>query len=294
MKSIIKVNNLTFGYRSAKSAGGGADKKESPRHKDGVQVHPTDSGGVLKDLSFEAEQGRFVSIVGPNGAGKTTLLNLLCGLFRPQAGRIEIDSEPIQNYSAKKLARKIAVVRQEFVPVFDFTVAQIVSMARLSYSGSFGFETKTDKQIIAEALELTDTKRFAGRGMRNLSSGERQRVFIARAIAQDAPILLLDEPTNFLDIKHQVDIFDLLKTIQKEKGKTIIAVTHDINLAVQYADYALLIGLQGGYKFGSAKEIFTKAQIELLFDVKVFSGRINEGNFFLPLGKYAKDGGKTG
>ena len=128
--------------------------------------------------------------------------------------------------------------------------------------------------------------------MRNLSSGERQRVFIARAIAQDTKILLLDEPTNFLDLKHQVNIFDLLKTAQTQKGKTIIAVTHDINLAAQYADYALLIGPKGRYKFGLAKEIFTRPQIETLFGVKVFSGRVNEANFFLPLGNFAKDSGK--
>ncbi len=138
MNSIIKVHNLTFSY-----------SEEPLRHKDG--------GQVLKDLSFEVTRGSFVSIVGPNGAGKTTLLNLLCGLLKAQAGYIEIDSAPIQNYSAKKLAKKIAVVRQEFVPVFDFTVAEIVSMGRLPYSDTFGFENKTDKQLVKEALEITDT-----------------------------------------------------------------------------------------------------------------------------------------
>jgi iron complex transport system ATP-binding protein len=273
MNSIIKVHNLTFSY-----------SEEPLRHKDG--------GQVLKDLSFEVTRGSFVSIVGPNGAGKTTLLNLLCGLLKAQAGYIEIDSAPIQQFSARKLAKKIAVVRQEFIPVFDFTVAEIVSMGRLPYSDTFGFENKTDKRFVKEALEITDTSRLASRNMRNLSSGERQRVFIARAIAQDTTILLLDEPTNFLDIKHQVNIFDLLKAAQIEKGKTIVAVTHDINLASQYADYALLIGLQGGYKFGLSGEILTKPQIEALFGVKVFSGRVYEGNFFLPLGNLAKDSGK--
>jgi iron complex transport system ATP-binding protein len=265
MNKIIKVNNLTFSYT------------QEP---------------LLKDLTFEITQGSFISIAGPNGAGKTTLLNLLCGLLKPQAGYIEIDSAAIQQFSARKLARKIAVVRQEFIPVFDFTAAQIVSMARMPYSHTFGFESKTDKQLIEEALEITDTLQFADRSMGNLSSGERQRVFIARAIAQNTAIMLLDEPTNFLDLKHQVNIFDLLKTAQTEKGRTIIAVTHDINLAAQYADYALLIGPKGRYKFGFSEEIFTKPEIEALFGVKVFSDRVNEANFFLPLGNFAKDSRK--
>jgi iron complex transport system ATP-binding protein len=274
MNNIIKVNNLTFGYA-------------------GKPLRQKDGGEVLKDLSFEVRQGSFLSIAGPNGAGKTTLLNLLCGLLKPQDGSIEIDSAMIQQYSAKNLARKIAVVRQEFIPVFEFTAAQIVSMARLPYSDTFGFESKRDKQIIKEALEITDTLRFADRTMGNLSSGERQRVFIARGLAQDTAIMLLDEPTNFLDIKHQVNIFDLLKTAQSEKGKTIIAVTHDINLAAQYSDFALLIGLKGEYKFGFSKEIFTGSQIESLFEVKVFSGRVNDANFFLPIGNFAKDSEKS-
>jgi iron complex transport system ATP-binding protein len=261
MKPVIKVDNLTFGYSSEP---------------------------LLKDLSFEVEGGSFVSIVGPNGAGKTTLLNLLCSLLKPQAGRIEIDSVPIERFSARKLAQKISIVRQEFVPVFDFTAGQIVSMGRLPYSDMFGFESKKDKSLIKEAFEVTDTGRFEFRNMRSLSSGERQRIFIARAIAQDTRVLLLDEPTNFLDIKQQVNIFDLLKAAQKEKGKTIIAVTHDINLATQYADYALLIGQGGEYKFGQASEIFTKEQVEALFGIKVFAGQAGSIRFFLAQGNHVK------
>jgi iron complex transport system ATP-binding protein len=263
MSDIIKVENLRFGYKSQSM--------------------------ILKDISFEVKQGTFLAIAGPNGAGKTTLLNLLCGLLKPKDGSIEIDAIPIESYSVKKLAQKIAVVRQEFVPVFDFTVEQVVSMARTPYLSAFGFETKADKHSIDEALEMTDTAQFSSRPLAELSGGERQRVFIGRALAQNTAILLLDEPTSFLDLKHQVGIYDLLKFMQHEKNKTIVAVTHDINLASQYADFTLLLGADSSYQHGRANEIFSTGQIEKIFGVRTFSGHVGREKFFIPLGKFAKD-----
>jgi iron complex transport system ATP-binding protein len=266
--SIIKVKNLSFGYSS--------------------------QDAILKKISFEVTSGTFLAIAGPNGAGKTTLLNLLCGLLSAKAGSIKIDTALIETYSVKELARKIAVVRQEFVPVFDFTVAQVVSMARTPYLGTFGFESQADKKFINEALEMTDTARFSSRPLAELSGGERQRVFIARALAQNTPILLLDEPTAFLDLKHQVHIYDLLKTMQQEKGKTIVAVTHDINLGAQYADFTLLLGADSSYQYGYAADVFSAEQIQRVFGVRGFTGRINRENFFIPLGKFAKDSTQIG
>ena len=268
MSGIIEVENLSFGYRS--------------------------QGTILKDISFEVMPGTFLAIAGPNGAGKTTLLNLLCGLLTPKAGSIKIDTAPIESYSVKKLAQKVAVVRQEFVPVFDFTVAQVVSMSRTPYLGTFGFESQADKKFINEALEMTDTAQFSSRPLAELSGGERQRVFIARALAQNTPILLLDEPTAFLDLKHQVGVYDLLKAMQLEKGKTIVAVTHDINLAAQYADVTLLLGADSSYQHGRAKDVFSPGQIERVFGVRGFTGKIGQEKFFIPLGKFAKDSNQIG
>ncbi len=262
MSNIIEVKNLSFAYAQ--------------------QV-------VLKDLSFKINQGIFLAIAGPNGAGKTTLLNLLCGLLKPKGGTIKIDLADIVSYSTRKLARKIAVVRQELVPVFDFTVEETVSMARTPYLGTFGFESQADRVLVQEVLQLTDTERFADRLIGHLSGGERQRVFIARALAQDTPILLLDEPTNFLDIRHQVDIYDLLKSAQLEKGKTIVAVTHDLNLANQYCDDALLLGSDSSYVIGKTTEVFSADRIEKAFAVKTFAGWVRQEKFFIPLGKFAKD-----
>jgi len=274
--SIIEVSNLSFGYTDVE---------------------------ILRNLSFKVKNGSFLAIAGPNGAGKTTLLNLLCGSLRPKTGKIMVDAAPIESYSDEALAEKVAVVRQEFVPVFGFSVIETVMMSRTLHYGRMGFETQIDRQIVNEALETTDTARFASRLLASLSGGERQRVLIARALAQDTVILLLDEPTSFLDLKHQVGIYDLLKRMQLEKGKTIIAVTHDINLAAQYCDETLLLGgavfsekMQDAsqsdinYQFGSTQDVFSTERIEKVFGVRTFVVKVGQERFFLPLGKFAKDG----
>jgi iron complex transport system ATP-binding protein len=151
------------------------------------------------------------------------------------------------------------------------------------------FEGQADRLAVTEAMEATDTLRFARRPIGQLSGGERQRVFIARALAQDTPILLLDEPTSFLDLKNQVGIFDLLKRMQMDRGKTLVAVTHDINLAAQYCDQMLLLGADGTSRIGPTNDILTLNAIEKTFGVTGFSAKIGRQSFFLPLGKMAKD-----
>ena len=143
-----------------------------------------------------------------------------------------------------------------------------------------------------DALKATDTAQFACRPLTSLSSGERQRVFIARALAQNSLIMLLDEPTNFLDLKHPVGIYDLLKTAQLDKGKTLLAVTHDINLAAQYCDQTLLLAADGVYRHGPAKDVLSRKQVEKVFGVAIYAGQVGQEKFFVPLGKYAKDKGK--
>lgn len=263
MSGIIEIKNLSFGYTSKST--------------------------ILKDISFDVKPGTFLAIVGPNGAGKSTLLNLICGILKPNSGAIKIDSALIESYNQQSLAKKVAVVRPEFVPVFGFSVIETVLMARIHNYSPMGFESKVDRQIVNNALEATDTAQFASRPLASLSSGERQRIFIARALAQDTVILLLDEPTNFLDLKHQVGIYDLLKATQLKKGKTIVAVTHDINLAAQYCDEILLLGADSDYYVGKTKDVFLPKQIRKVFGVDVFAGELVQEKFFIPLGKFAKD-----
>jgi iron complex transport system ATP-binding protein len=248
-------------------------------------------------------------VVGPNGAGKTTLIDLLAGLLEPQEGIVAIDGREIHSYSRRHLAEKVALVRQEHVPVFGFSVAETVLMARIAHVGQWGFERPVDRRTVADALDVTDTAQFASRPLADLSGGERQRVFIARALAQDTPIILLDEPTSFLDLRHQVAIYDLLKSVQREKARTVIAITHDINLAAQYCDQVLLLqpwraasgdqshsapGAGAHYRVGSTHQVFTKSEIESVFGIRVFSASISSKNMFLPLGEMAKDAGRRG
>jgi len=242
---------------------------------------------VLNSVTFNVDNGAFVAVVGPNGCGKSTLINLLCGLLKPQAGSIKIDGKPIQSYSTQQLAKQLAVVRQQIVSVFEFTVAETVLISRTTSFTQAGFETKTDRQIVLDALKLTDTEKFASRKLSQLSGGERQRVFIARALAQDTPVLLLDEPTSFLDLKHQVAIYDLLKDAQLTKGKTVFSVTHDINLAAQYADSVLLLADDKTYLYGTVEQLFQPEKIQKVFGVKTFSPRYGGQKFFIPLGKFA-------
>jgi len=263
MSGIIEVENVSFGY--------------------------TPKSTVLEDISFTVAAGTFMAIAGPNGAGKTTLLNLLCAAANPRTGRIMLDAAPVESYSTEALAERIAVVRQGFTPVFGFSVVETVMMARTRRFGAMGFESKADREIVNESLELTDTTQFASRPIGSLSGGERQRVFIARALAQETAVLLLDEPTNFLDLKHQVGIYDLLKAAQLDKGKTVVAVTHDINLATQYCDQALLLGADRSSLFGPPAEVLSGENIEKVFAVPVYAGQIGKGKFFVPLGKFAKD-----
>ena len=260
---------------------------------------------VLRDVTFTVPTGSFLVIVGPNGAGKSTLIGLMAGLLKPQAGHIFLEGLDIRTLGVRDLARMVAIVRQDFVPVFGFSVAEVVLMARTSRYGPFGFESKTDREHAMKALELTETAPFASRPLASLSAGERQRVFIARALAQDTPILLMDEPTSYLDLKHRVAILDLLKTIQIEEARTIVAVTHDINLAAQYGDRALLLRPiteartpttdRGGpakadhYRIGPTSEVFTEDGIGEAFATRIFSGPIGREKFFLPLGRMAKD-----
>ncbi|MHC4552210.1 MAG: ABC transporter ATP-binding protein [Planctomycetota bacterium] len=244
---------------------------------------------VLSDLSVSVAKNEFWAIVGPNGSGKSTLLSLLTNQLKSQSGSVQIDGQDVQSYDTRQLASKLSLVRQEFIPAFGFSVNETVMMGRFNRKKTSFFAQNKDIQAVEAALQATETLTFSDRPLGHLSGGERQRVFIARALAQETPILLLDEPTSHLDLKHQVRIFDLLKQMQIEQGKTILLVTHDINLSCQYCDRVLLLADEGKSYQGSPNEVLDVEHIERTFGVKGYQGRIRNEKFFLPLGRFSKD-----
>jgi len=196
---------------------------------------------ALQKLSFVVEPYDFIGIIGPNGAGKSTLLKCLSGFLRNIQGNILLEDKPLCKYKRRELAKKIAVVAQQSYYEFDFTVEEIVQMGRYPYLGFWQNLTKSDIDETKKVLIELEIERLANRRISEISGGEQQLVMLARALNQDTDILLLDEPGAHLDIHHQISLFALLKRLNKKSGKTVIAVSHNINLAAEFCDKILLL-----------------------------------------------------
>jgi len=196
---------------------------------------------VLKKITFSVKKGEFFIIIGPNGSGKTTLMRLLAGILKLQQGQIEILGLPNHRYTAKRLARSVAFVPQRLPLDLPFAVGEVVLLGRAPYQGALGIEREMDSKIAHQAMAFTELDHLAYSNLDQLSGGEQQRVFIARAICQEPAIMLLDEPTASLDLSHQIKVMDLLEKLKIEKGITVIMVSHDINLAAMYSDQVLLL-----------------------------------------------------
>jgi iron complex transport system ATP-binding protein len=207
------------------------------------------------------------AIIGPNGSGKTTLLRLINGSLLPDSGEIYVGKKNTSQYKRKEIAQKVAIVPQETSAVFPFYVEEIVLMGRFPHLGNYRFENKEDYKIVHEAMEKTDTLAFARRRFNELSAGERQRVLIARALAQKPEILLLDESTAFLDLKHQLRFLKLLKQLNRDDGLTIVFVTHDINLAAQHADKIILLYSGKIYAIGNPAEVISARNMKEVYEV---------------------------
>lgn len=232
-------------------------------------IHSFDSRTVLDDLTFEVGSGEFFIIIGPNGSGKTTLLKLMAGLLPLKSGRISLQSKNIADYTAKSLARRMAYVPQNVPVQFPFTVTQIVLMGRSPHLGVLGFEGEDDLQLAHDAMKITDVARLADRRLDQLSGGEQQRVFIARAICQQPEIMLLDEPTAALDLSHQVRLMDLLEQFITEQGVTIVMVSHDLNMAAMYADQLLLISQGRIARNGPPEKVIDYDLLERVYGCKL-------------------------
>ncbi len=225
-------------------------------------VHSFGKRPVLRDLTFTVTEGDFFIIIGPNGSGKTTLMRSIAGILKSQSGQIEIFERKISSYKRKEFARSIAFVPQGLPGTFPFTVAELVLMGRAPYNSTLGIESEKDHLISKQAMTFTQVAHLAERKLDQLSGGEQQRVFIARAICQEPKMLLLDEPTASLDLAHQVRIMDLMEKLKTEKGITIVMVSHDINLAAMYADQLLLMRDGQRVRMGSPNQILNFKTLE--------------------------------
>ena len=228
---------------------------------------------VLQDVTFSVEKGEFFGILGPNGSGKSTLLNLIDGLRLPCEGEVRLKGVAPGRMKRKALARLVAVVPQEQSWVFPLTVEEVVLMGRSPHLGRFAFESERDFAVVRSAMAAADLLPFSARIMETLSGGERQRVWIARALAQEPEIILLDEPTASLDIAHRIDTFDLFRALSKKKGLTVVAVTHDLNLASLYCDRIALLDQGRLNALGRSEEVLTESNIREVFGVNVVVDR---------------------
>src|SRR5262245_3764183 len=237
--TLVEVSNVTFAYRG---------------------------GPVLRDVSFAIGAGELVALCGPNGAGKSTLLRVLLGLHAPSAGQVTLAGAPLPSLSRRQIARRAALLPQDAPADVPLSVREAVSLGRLPHLGRLQPETAADVDAVARALAATDTTTLAERPVTELSGGERHRVHLARALAQEAPLLLLDEPIAGLDIAHQLAAMDLLRATASE-GRAVVVALHDLALAARRCDRVLL--LADGTLAADARpaEVFTRETLARVFGV---------------------------
>lgn len=223
-------------------------------------------GGVeaLADVSVSIEPGRFVGLVGPNGAGKTTLLRTMTGAITPDRGQVQLVGTDVSSLSSRAVSQRVAVVPQESTLTFDFDVSEIIAMGRTPYQSRVHGRDRADRTAVKRAMAQTEVAEFADRSISEVSGGERQRILIARALAQDTPLLLLDEPTANLDINHQLRILNLVDDLVQE-GKTVVAAIHDLNLAARFCDELVLLNEGRLEAQAGPTEVLTASRLESTF-----------------------------
>jgi len=227
---------------------------------------------VVTDLSCTIAAGEFVGIIGSNGAGKTTLIRLLSGMLTPQAGVVLASGTAVTTLDARERARRIALVPQNESVVFPWSVFTMVLLGRHPHRSGLGFERPDDYAAARAAMVHMEIAHLAERSVLDLSGGELHRVIIARALAQDTPVLLLDEPSAHLDIRHQVALFELLSRLHAQEGRTVVIITHDLNLAGLYCDRIMLMDRGEIAAFASPAEVLREDIIARHFGVQVSIG----------------------
>jgi iron complex transport system ATP-binding protein len=223
--------------------------------------------GALDRITVSLEEGSVTSLVGPNGAGKSTLLRCINRILSPQLGTVLLDGKDINKLDSRGLARIFGYVPQHHVTHLPSTVLEVVVMGRRPYvSWSLG---RRDLEIAWNSLKVAGAEHLAHRYFGEISGGERQKVIIARALAQEPEVLLLDEPTSNLDLKHQLEILNLIRQLAKERGLTVVMALHDLNLACQFSDYVIILKEGKVFVTGNPHQVFTLKNIRSVYGVDV-------------------------
>lgn len=228
------------------------------------------NGLVLRNVDLCVRKGEMIGLIGPNGSGKTTLIRLISGILDARQGEVKIDGLRATTMKRKALAREVAVVPQQFSMPFGYRVEEVVMLGRTPYMKPFSDSSAKDRQVVLETMDMVGVGRLAGRYFSELSGGERQKVVLAMALAQEPKLLLLDEPTAHLDISHQVDILELLSRMNEKGRLTIIAAIHDLNLASTYFRRLVLLKEGGVAADGPPECVLTPATIGAAYSVPVY------------------------
>lgn len=241
-ESVLKIKELTCGYNE---------------------------NNVIHEIDFEVEKGENITIIGPNGCGKSTILKALGGII-DYKGSITIENKELKNIKRRERAKKIALMSQSSEIFFEYSVYETVALGRYAYTKDmFSSYTKEDSEIIEEALKSVNISNLKEKSIRELSGGQLQRVYLARAFVQEPDVILLDEPTNHLDLKCQIEILSYINNWVKEKNKIVIAVLHDLNLVGSFSERTILIDEGKIIKIGNTKDILNSEELKKVYKVDI-------------------------
>ena len=247
-------------------------------------AYPGAASDALAGVSLAARAGDVVAVLGPNGSGKTTLLRVALGVLAPRgAGVAEILGRPAARWPRRELARVVGVVTQREDNLFPQRVRETVALGRYARLSPWGAERPEDRDAVTRALELCDVLPFADRWLWTLSGGEYQRVRVARALAQEPRLLVLDEPTANLDVRHEMELFELVRGLADERGLAVVLVTHHVNLAARFADRVLLLAAGRAAAAGAPADVLTQDAVERVFSWPVVIERFDARPQMIPL-----------